>query len=507
MINKTVLLSLFSAILGGVVVLQFQPKTPVQKDRPAVQSVDWTPDVDPTMGTAKRSPSPSLRHDAIAMHRAEGSVLPRDGFSDAAEEALDAVVHVRTAETVLTQGGWSGFFGTPAQQRIQRGSGSGVILSSDGIIVTNHHVIEGADAIEIGLNDNRSFPAELIGSDPATDIAVLRIDAKGLTALSWGDSDDIRVGDWVLAVGNPFDLTSTVTAGIVSAKARDIQLLRPDHSRDVFPVESFIQTDAAVNPGNSGGALVDARGQLMGINTAIASRTGSYSGYSFAVPANLAAKVAQDLIEFGEVQRAFLGVHIRPVDEPLARDLGLPDVSGVMVTGLTEDGGAAEAGLETGDVILAVDGAPTPSLPLLLERVNRHRPGEESNIDVWRDGEIRQFTVELKDRFGSAQLATEEDGAESPVLLGAVVTDVQDATGVLVLDAGDGAMGRAGVPDGARIESVDGRAVQNASELEQALKAAKMEGRKAALLEGTGPNGDVMWFGVGLHSGSLPDSP
>ena len=496
MVHKTIFLSLFSAILGGVIVLQFQPGAPTEQDSLSIQQAHWTADVNHGVASSDRLAS-TREAEAPAAHHADATVLPRDGFHGAAKEALDAVVHVRTAQTVAAQSGWSGFFRTPAQSRVQRGSGSGVILSSDGLIVTNHHVIEGADAIEIGLNDNRSFPAELIGSDPATDIAILRIDADGLAALSWGNSDDVRVGDWVLAVGNPFDLTSTVTAGIVSAKARDIQLLRPNIARDVFPVESFIQTDAAVNPGNSGGALVDAQGKLIGINTAIASRTGSYSGYSFAVPANLAAKVSRDLIEFGEVQRAFLGVHIRPVDEGLARDLGLPDVSGVMVTGLTKRGCRSRP--QEGDVILAVDGAPTPSLPVLLERVNRHRPGEESDIEVWRDGQTQRFTVELKDRFGSVDLATADDGTGRPLILGAAVTDGQEDPGVLVLDAGTGALGRAGIPDGTRIESVDGRQVRDVAELEQALDEAKEAGRKAALLEGLGPDGNPMWFGVGLR--------
>lgn len=498
MVHKTVFLSLFSAILGGVIVLQFQPGGPTEQNGLSIQQAHWTPGVNHSLTSRDRLAS-TREAEAPASHHADANVLPRDGFNGAAEKALDAVVHVRTAQTVAVQGGWSGFFGTPAQPRVQRGSGSGVILSSDGLIVTNHHVIEGADAIEIGLNDNRSFPAELIGSDPATDIAVVRIDAEGLAALSWGNSDEVRVGDWVLAVGNPFDLTSTVTAGIVSAKARDIQLLKPDIARDVFPVESFIQTDAAVNPGNSGGALVDAQGKLIGINTAIASRTGSYSGYSFAIPANLAAKVSQDLIEFGEVQRAFLGVHIRPVDEDLARDLGLPDVSGIMVTGLTVEGGAAEAGLEEGDVILAVDGVPTPSLPVLLERVNSHRPGEESDIEIWRDGQTRRFTVELKARFGSVDLATADDSSGLPLILGAAVADGQDDPRVLVLDAGTGAMGRAGIPDGTRIKSVDGRQVRDVAEFKQALAEAKKTGQKAALLEGLGPDGNPMWFGVGLR--------
>ena len=308
----------------------------------------------------------------------------------------------------------------------------------------------------------------------------------------------MRIGDWVLAVGNPFDLTSTVTAGIVSAKARDIQLLRPDYARDVFPVESFIQTDAAVNPGNSGGALVDTRGQLVGINTAIASRTGSYAGYSFAVPANLAAKVARDLIEFGQVQRAFLGVTIRPVDETMAEEAGLPGVEGVMVTGLTEDGGAAEAGLREGDVILSVDGDDTPTLPLLLERVNRHRPGERTDIEVWRDGRSQGFTVELKDRFGRTELhAAEESRRET--LYGAILENDADNEGVLVVESGTGALGRTGVPPGTLIQTVDGAPIASTAELMAAIEQAQEAGRKAVLIEGLTPDGRPAWFGMGVR--------
>ena len=254
---RTTLLSLLSAAVGGWMVLQFQPAH-------SRTLADTSPlPVLEALRPMPAAPTP------VAPSRPAPAALPGNGFNAAADAALDAVVHVRTAQTMATTGGWGQFFGMPGTSQIQRGSGSGVILSEAGLIVTNHHVIDGADAIEVGLNDNRSFEAELVGSDPATDIAVLRIEANGLTALPWGNSDDVRIGDWVLAVGNPFDLTSTVTAGIVSAKARDIQLLRPDYARDVFPVESFIQTDAAVNPGNSGGALVDTRGQLVGINTAV----------------------------------------------------------------------------------------------------------------------------------------------------------------------------------------------------------------------------------------------
>ena len=308
----------------------------------------------------------------------------------------------------------------------------------------------------------------------------------------------MRIGDWVLAVGNPFDLTSTVTAGIVSAKARDIQLLRPDYARDVFPVESFIQTDAAVNPGNSGGALVDTRGQLVGINTAIASRTGSYAGYSFAVPANLAAKVARDLIEFGRVQRAFLGVTIRPVDEALAEETGLPGVEGVMVTGLTEDGGAAEAGIREGDVILSVDGGETTTLPLLLERVNRHRPGERTDIEVWRDGQTERFTVELKDRFGRTELSAADETLRE-TLYGAVLEDAAEGGGVIVVESGTGALGRTGVPSGTRIQSVDGAPIDSTEDLMTAVEQAKKAGQKAVLIEGRTPDGQPAWFGMGIR--------
>jgi len=285
-------LSLFSAILGGVIALQFGPASappfPAESPAPVVLTHG-----SPALTQPKAVVTPSAFSESA-------SLLP--DFRTAAGQALDAVVHVRTSKTVTPSYGWydwSGMFQRPAPRMMPSGSGSGVILSEEGFIVTNHHVIEGADRIEIGLNDNRNFTARLVGSDPTTDIAVLQIEASDLKALEWGDSDAVQVGDWVLAVGNPFDLTSTVTAGIVSAKARDIQLLQPDFDRSLFPVESFIQTDAAVNPGNSGGALVSDRGDLIGINTAIASRTGSYAGYAFAIPASLAKKVAGDLIEFG----------------------------------------------------------------------------------------------------------------------------------------------------------------------------------------------------------------
>ncbi|HPT31108.1 MAG TPA: trypsin-like peptidase domain-containing protein, partial [Prolixibacteraceae bacterium] len=280
----------------------------------------------------------------------DGNTLP--DLTQAAENSVNAVVHIMTESL---RGGWSSgnplldFFGYQSEPQIAQGFGSGVILTADGFIVTNNHVIEDARKIKVILNDKREFDARLIGADPTTDVAVLKVDAKDLPFLVYGNSDDLKLGEWVLAVGNPFNLTSTVTAGIISAKARNIGI-----NSDRSSIESFIQTDAAVNPGNSGGALVNQRGELVGINTAIASRTGSYAGYSFAIPISIVRKVVDDLRKFGEVQRALLGVEIQGVDADVARENKLSKIEGVYVANVTENGAAKEAGLKSGDVIIEI---------------------------------------------------------------------------------------------------------------------------------------------------------
>ena len=461
------------------------------------------------------SSSRSLPHSAVPAlpTGAFPTPSPTPDFRGAAHRALEAVVHVRTAERVPQGSGWYDWSGLFQPQKgstqIQTGSGSGVILDARGYIVTNHHVIEGADVIEVGLHDNRSLPAELIGSDPTTDIAVLKVDAKGLSALEWGDSDEVMIGDWVLAVGNPFDLTNTVTAGIVSAKARDIQLLRPDFDRALFPIESFIQTDAAVNPGNSGGALVDAQGRMIGINTAIASRTGSYAGYAFAVPANLARKVALDLMEFGSVQRAYLGVGIRPVDESIAERLSLPSVSGVLVSSISENSGAEKAGMKPGDVILSVGGTSTGTMPQLLERVNRYRPGQSTQVEVWRDGTTQRFDVELGTRGG---LASEEDSEETAWMgetqerhtgstasaLGCTVESTEDESGVKIKDAGKGAFARAGIEAGMTVVSIDGKSITDVDDFKEALDPSRTDGAPGILIEILDEQGKTRWFGLDL---------
>ena len=263
------------------------------------------------------------------------------------------------------------------------GSGSGVIISSDGYIITNNHVVEESENLEILLNDRRTFSAEIVGTDPSTDLSVIKIDAENLTPIQFGNSDNVQIGEWVLAVGNPFGLNSTVTAGIVSSKARNLNILRGDYA-----IESFIQTDAVVNPGNSGGALVNTDGELIGINTAILTNSGNYEGYSFAIPANLVRKVVEDLIEFGEVKRAVLGVVIRNINDRTAEELGLPSVAGVFIRQIGKNSSAANAGLEPGDVITHINGIQINSVPELQEQVALYRPGEKVEIGFYRGGEL-----------------------------------------------------------------------------------------------------------------------
>lgn len=283
-------------------------------------------------------------------------------------------------------------------------TGSGVIISSDGYIATNHHVIEEAAEIEVTLNDKRTYTAELIGSDPSTDLALIKIDMDQLPYLELGDSDSVRVGEWVLAVGNPFNLTSTVTAGIVSAKGRNINILEGS-----YKIESFIQTDAAVNPGNSGGALVNTNGLLVGINTAIITRTGRYEGYSFAIPANLVRKVIADLKDFGVVQRGFLGVAIEDVDEDIADKAGLTSLEGVYITEVNRGSAAEDAELQSGDIITFINDTKVESTPMLQEQVALYRPGDKIQVTFLRDGRKQTTDLILKSKTNSLTLTKKAD--------------------------------------------------------------------------------------------------
>ena len=314
-------------------------------------------------------------------------------FSDAAESAVQAVVYVKVTQRNNYQQGGSLLdliFGFPQTPRDQVGLGSGVIIRPAGYIVTNNHVIAGADLIEVTLENNRVYPAKLVGTDPATDIALIKIEAEDLPTVPLGNSDDLRLGEWVLAIGSPYDLRSTITAGIVSAKGRSM----PNYDGQ-YRVESFIQTDAAVNPGNSGGALVNAAGELVGINTSIISRTGSYTGYSFAVPVNIVSKVVDDFIEFGEVQRAILGVSITDVNAELAAQANLAEIDGVYVMSVQNDSPAEKGGIEQGDVIKEVNLNPVHNSAGLQEQISRLRPGEKAVVTVLREGKQREVVVTL----------------------------------------------------------------------------------------------------------------
>ncbi|MCB9197186.1 MAG: trypsin-like peptidase domain-containing protein [Flavobacteriales bacterium] len=317
-------------------------------------------------------------------------------FVDASEKSLDAVVHIKTKITLgqINDPVYRFFYGDRIIE--QNASGSGVIITENGYIVTNNHVIADANSIEVTLNNNETYSAKLIGKDPSTDLALIKIEAKNLNPLMFANSDEVQVGEWALAVGNPFNLTSTVTAGIISAKARNINILHSDYKNEVFPIESFIQTDAAVNPGNSGGALVNSKGELIGINAAIASKTGSYSGYSFAIPSNLVKKVTADLIKYGSVQRGFIGINLKEIDSKVFQEFQLPNLDGVLVSGLAPNGGGFEAGIEKGDVILSIDDVKVNNIPSLQEQVGRFSPGDKVPVTIRRGNETLIKMVELK---------------------------------------------------------------------------------------------------------------
>ncbi|MBR0223990.1 MAG: trypsin-like peptidase domain-containing protein [Bacteroidales bacterium] len=328
---------------------------------------------------------------SVPQRRVEVREVPN--FSDAAETAVQAVVYVKVTQKANYQQPGSlldllfGFAQTP---RDQVGLGSGVIIRPDGYIVTNNHVIAGADVIEVTLENNKVYPARLVGTDPATDIALIKIEGKDLPVVPIGNSDDLRLGEWVLAIGSPYDLRSTITAGIVSAKGRSM----PNYDGQ-YRVESFIQTDAAVNPGNSGGALVNAAGELVGINTSIISRTGSYAGYAFAVPVNIVSKIVDDFIEYGAVQRAMLGISITDVNAEVAARANLTEIDGVYVAAVQKDGPADKGGVLEGDVIREINLNPVHNSAGLQEQINKLRPGEKAVVTVLREGKQHEIIVAL----------------------------------------------------------------------------------------------------------------
>lgn len=427
-------------------------------------------------------------------------------FNKTAGKVLDGVVHIKS--THVYSGNTQNFqyrnipdpfkdlfgdgFGSPFSPRFRFdapretpkankapsrvGTGSGVIISADGYIVTNNHVIADADDIEVSLHDNRTYKATVIGADPSTDLALLQIKEKNLPTVPFLNSDDVEIGQWVMAVGNPLGLNSTVTAGIVSAKGRNINILK-----DKYAVENFIQTDAAINPGNSGGALVNLEGGLVGINTAIASPTGTFAGYGFAVPANIVSKVVEDLLEYGVVQRGVLGVMIRTVDGNLAKEKGLNITKGVYVDSLLENSAAGKAGVKAGDVILGVNDTKVSTSPELQGMIARYRPGEEVNLTVNRDGEDIQLEVMLNNRNGNTNLEN-KDTREIMKVLGAELEGIDDDlaksldinSGVKVKKLYAGKLRKyTQMREGFIITAIDRKPVQSVEELVDTLEKKK----------------------------------
>lgn len=427
-------------------------------------------------------------------------------FIAAASTSVHAVVHVKT-EYARKNSLYDNFFNfhdffgdSPyGEQGPLQGAGSGVIISPDGYIVTNNHVVQDASKIEIVLNDKRSYEGTVVGTDASTDLAVVKIKESNLPFLIYGNSDELQIGEWVLAVGNPFNLTSTVTAGIVSAKARNINILgAPDGSS----IESFIQTDAAVNRGNSGGALVNTRGELVGINAAIASGNGFYAGYSFAIPVNIVKKVVGDLIDYREVQRAFLGVSIREIDSKFAEEQGIKELRGVYVSEVNDGSAAKEAGILKGDVITSINKITVNSTSELLEQVSRYRPGESVVVIVRRDGADKTFNVKLRNREGNTSLVKSEAknmmpmlGAKMQVASGEVLRKLGIDHGVQVTELGDGLLRNAGIREGYVITEIDKKPIRNLEDLNKIL-SNKSGG---VLLEGVYPNRVRAYYGFGIN--------
>jgi len=394
-------------------------------------------------------------------------------FNTAAEHGVKAVVHVKTeteVETYAANPFYYFFFGDrgmPPKQAVL-GFGSGVILSPDGYIVTNYHVIEQAHRIQVTLDDKRTFKAELVGVDPATDLALLKIKADDLPYLKFGDVDQVRLGDWVLAIGNPFNLTSTVTAGIISAKGRNLGLLGDRNYR----IESYLQTDAALNPGNSGGALVNLKGELIGINSAIISPTRGYTGYSFAIPSDIVKKVVEDLEKYGQVQRAYLGVQVLDINAEVAKEKHLDKIEGIYVDGLVPGGAAEAAGIKKGDVLLALNGKKVNSLAELHEELSLYRPKDKVNILVKRGGKTKQILVTLRNLQGSTELIKATgyiDGARFEPLTRREQQHLKIDFGVRVVDIKPGKFMDIGIRKGYIILSVNGKEVRTPEDVARIL--------------------------------------
>jgi len=417
-------------------------------------------------------------------------------FVVAAQKSVEAVVHVKTESTQESYNPLLEFFYGDQYRSMQPvvGFGSGVIISDDGYIVTNNHVIEGSDKVFVTLNDKREFEAKLIGRDPSTDLALLKIKGESFHFLNWGDSDSLQVGEWVLAVGNPFNLTSSVSAGIVSAKGKNIGIIQ-----DQYRMESFIQTDAAVNRGNSGGALVDMRGNLVGVTSAIISPSGGYAGISFAIPVGIVKKVVADLIEYGVVQRAILGVSIQDITAELAKEKNLDKMEGVYITDVRPDGAAMAAGIKAGDIILSINDMKVNSSGELQEQVSRYRPNDKVTVMLKRDGKVKQIEVILRNLQGKTSYITPDSSND---ILGAKFGDISDAdksklgisNGIKVVELKTGKLRAEGVKEGFIITQVNNKPIYSVDDLDKIIKNTN----GGVYIEGIYPNGIIHYYAFGL---------
>ena len=418
-------------------------------------------------------------------------------FEAAAESSVKAVVHIKTqtkSQTRLVRDPWAEFFGYEGQQlqRIppQMGSGSGVVISPDGFIVTNNHVVAGADQVTVTFNDRYTTQAQVVGTDPSTDIAVIKVKDKDLSYMEWGNSDQVHLGQWVLAVGFPLTLDATVTAGIVSAKSRAIGVNSTQSDR---AIESFIQTDAAVNPGNSGGALVNTNGQLIGINSAIASPTGSYAGYSYAIPANIVKKVVSDLRQFGTVQRGYLGIVMldrKSASADQLRKLGIDRTEGVYIANIVEGSGASQSSLQKGDFIIAINSVTVRTEPELMEQIARYKPGDNISVKYLRGGKEGMTTVQLKNADNNTKIVKEAGVAR---LLGGTfralsVSERQKlgiTAGVMVENVGSGILSKqTNMRNGFVILSVNEQPVSTVEELQRNFASAGQNAQVAGMYPG-----------------------
>lgn len=457
-------------------------------------------------GSSRNTPASSMRASDNSQAPIRQVNLPEVAYPDftyAAETAVKSVVHVKVtihgqSQQQVPQSFFDFFFGYGGQgqqPREQVGSGSGVIISEDGYIVTNNHVIDGADEVLVTLEDNREFAGTVIGADPVTDVALIKIEAQNLSPLKFGDSDALRLGQWVLAIGNPYNLRSTITAGIVSAKGRSL----PSYDNE-FKIEAFIQTDAAVNPGNSGGALVNEAGDLVGINTAIASRTGSYTGYSFAVPSSIVQKVVTDIKKYGSVQRAMLGITMQEITGDLAKEKNIEPIKGVYILEVSEDGAAQKAGVKAGDILVKINGTQINSSTSVQEMISRFSPGAKIKLTLMRGDKEMEVEATLQSQSGSTEMSMETTG-DITNFLGAQLrpaskelkSKLRLRSGVEVIGVNEGKFKEAGIKKGFIITHVNQKAVTTVQDLAAIIQSSQ----RGVLLEGKYPDGSTYYYALG----------